>query len=227
MIVGHRGDRARFPANTLAALRSAAAEVGAVELDVRRAADGRLVLSHDPDLDGHVVASTAWEVLAGLDLGDGHGPASVDEVLAALPTAAVDWEVKNLPNEPGFEADHRIALEVAAVARSRDIVSSFWWPNLDAIRDHHPEVATGLLVAVSVPFGTAVDHAVRHGHRALFPDKRLLRGNLERIAVAHDAGLAVGVWTVNDPVEARRLVEAGADGIVTDDPAAMRRALED
>jgi glycerophosphoryl diester phosphodiesterase len=226
VVVGHRGDRARFPDNTLAALLSAGAEVGAVEVDVRRTGDGRLILSHDPELGGHRVASTAWQDLATLDLGGGHRPVVVDEALPALAGVAVDWELKNLPHEPGFEPDHRVALEVAALARPYDIVSSFWWPNVDAVRVHHPDVATGLLVAVSEPFAAAVDHAVRHGHRALFPDRRLLVGHPGRIALAHEAGLAVGVWTVNDPTEGRWLVDAGADAVVTDDPISMRRALE-
>jgi glycerophosphoryl diester phosphodiesterase len=38
------------------------------------------------------------------------------------------------------------------------------------------------------------------------------------IARAHDLGAAVYVWTVDDPVVARRLVAAEADGIITNDP---------
>jgi glycerophosphoryl diester phosphodiesterase len=40
----------------------------------------------------------------------------------------------------------------------------------------------------------------------------------EAIARAHDLGAAVYVWTVDDPRVAERLVEAGADGIITNDP---------
>jgi glycerophosphoryl diester phosphodiesterase len=34
-------------------------------------------------------------------------------------------------------------------------------------------------------------------------------------------GIRVDFWTINDPAEARRLLELGADGIMTDDPAAI------
>ena len=35
---------------------------------------------------------------------------------------------------------------------------------------------------------------------------------------AHEAGAAVYVWTVDDVRLARRLIDAGADGIITNDP---------
>ena len=42
----------------------------------------------------------------------------------------------------------------------------------------------------------------------------------------NDAGLKVVVWTVNDPKIARRLIEAGVDGITTDRPGWMREQLK-
>ena len=42
------------------------------------------------------------------------------------------------------------------------------------------------------------------------------------IAKCHSLGLRVDFWTVDDPDEARRLLELGADGIMTNDPAAVR-----
>ena len=41
----------------------------------------------------------------------------------------------------------------------------------------------------------------------------------------HDAGLLCYVWTVNDPVRARYLAEAGVDGIATDRPGWIRQQL--
>ena len=83
VVVGHRGWPRRFPDNTLTGFLAASAVADAIELDVRRSADGKLVLSHDPTLAGLVVSETPWSVLAELDLGDGHKPALLDEALAA------------------------------------------------------------------------------------------------------------------------------------------------
>jgi glycerophosphoryl diester phosphodiesterase len=41
----------------------------------------------------------------------------------------------------------------------------------------------------------------------------------ERVAVAHNAGLKVMSWTVNKPEDWERLVDAGVDAIISDDPA--------
>jgi glycerophosphoryl diester phosphodiesterase len=42
------------------------------------------------------------------------------------------------------------------------------------------------------------------------------------IAKCHSIGLRVDFWTIDDPAEAARLLELGADGIMTNDPAAIR-----
>ncbi|HWN93893.1 MAG TPA: glycerophosphodiester phosphodiesterase family protein, partial [Methylomirabilota bacterium] len=41
-----------------------------------------------------------------------------------------------------------------------------------------------------------------------------------------DAGLKLVVWTVNDPAIAKRMVEAGVDGITTDRPGWLREQLD-
>ncbi len=45
------------------------------------------------------------------------------------------------------------------------------------------------------------------------------------IREAHDAGLVVNVWTVNDPARMRELIGLGVDGIITDYPDRLRAVL--
>jgi glycerophosphoryl diester phosphodiesterase len=42
---------------------------------------------------------------------------------------------------------------------------------------------------------------------------------------AHQAGLEVHVWTIDEPAEMRRLLDLGADGIMTDRPELLRDVL--
>lgn len=214
-IVGHRGWPARYPDNTLAGFTAASDVADMVELDVRRCGDGRLVLAHDAALGGLLVAETPWSILSELDLGDGHHPALLDEVMAALPEIPIQLEVKNLPIDPGFEPDHRLALETAERARPRDIVTSFNPETIAAVRRVFPDVATGQAIQAPVDVLTAVKHCLDEGHSALVP-------NHAQITQAIDVEIDVYPWTVNEPARARELVEFGVTGIITDDPGLIR-----
>lgn len=189
----------------------------AIEVDVRRCADGKLVLSHDPDLVGFPVGAHEWAFLGELDLGGGHHPVLLDEALGALPDTPVMLEVKNLPHQPGFEPDHRLGLETASRARPGDVVTSFHWPTVDAVRHQFPDVETGLIVGDWVELRHAIEHCFDVGHSAVVPDVALIRAEGVRDQV-RDCGLDVYVWTVNDLATAEELVAIGVSGIITDDP---------
>jgi glycerophosphoryl diester phosphodiesterase len=221
-VVGHRGWPARYPDNTLTGFLEAAGVAAMVELDVRRSADGKLVLSHDPDLAGLLVAEHPWETLAELDLGGGHHPALLDEVLSSLPDTAVQMEIKNLPHQPGFEPDHRVGLEAAARARPGDIVTSFNPETVAAVRRDFPEVDTGLAVEEWVGLDAALDACVEDRHRALVPAVAMVDGPLGADRVRR---VEVYPGTVNDPQLARKLVVWGVSGIITDDPGLMASTL--
>ncbi len=218
-VVGHRGWPDRYPENTLAGCIAAAEVADAVEIDVRRCGDGRLVLSHDPFLGGLPVGDTPWASLSGIDLGEGHHPALLDEVLAALPDTPVQMEVKNWPGEPGFEPDHRLALETAHRARPGDVVTGFYPDSIAAVRRIYPNVTTGLCIPGAVAFGEAVDHCVDAGHEVLVAESSL-------IAAPLNVPLRVFAWTVNDLQRTRELVEIGVTGIITDDPGLISTLRE-
>jgi glycerophosphoryl diester phosphodiesterase len=223
LVVGHRGWPSHFPENTLAGFLAAATIVDVIELDVRRSADGKLVLSHDPTLLGHVICETPWSVLAELDLGSGHKPALLDEALAALPDTPIQLEVKNLPHQPGFEPDHRIALETAERSRPGDTVTSFNQAALEAVRRDFPDVPTGLVINEFGALDEAFDYCLDAGHRALVPKEVLITGPL---ATTMRADLEVFPWTIDEPDRVRELVDFGVSGIITNDPGLIRKHLE-
>ncbi|MGA7096923.1 MAG: glycerophosphodiester phosphodiesterase [Acidimicrobiia bacterium] len=225
-VVGHRGWPARYPDNTLAGFLAAATVSDAVETDVRRCGDGKLALSHDPVIDGMEVARTTWSQLAEVDLGQGHHPTLLDELVASLPDTPMQLEIKNLPFEPGFEPDHRVALETAERARAADIVTSFFWPSVDAVRRSFPDVATGLCLTKGTDLRAALDHCLEVGHRALVPSIDFPPSDMEE---ALQRGIEVYPWVVNDNEMLDELAGIGVSGIITDDPkkmmTTMRRGL--
>lgn len=213
---GHRGWPTRFPDNTEAGIRAAAGVAAGVEIDVRRSVDGRLVLCHDPVLGSHVVAETPWATLSLTDL-DGHRPALLDQVLdLGVP---LDLEVKNDPSEPGFDPVHELARAVADRARPDDVVTSFWWPAVDAVRRSHPQVRTGLLCSDPIPAVDAIRHAVAEGHTWVAPEHSQVDESI--VTLARREGVGIMVWTVDDPTEAARLADLGVDAIITNRPGEL------
>src|SRR4051812_14055963 len=110
LVIGHRGASAARPENTVEAFRHAA-ELGAdwVELDVRRTADGALVVHHDAELpDGRLIVA--------LDAGElPPSVASLDQAMTACAGLGVNVEIKNSAGDPDFDPDQRVARAVAAL----------------------------------------------------------------------------------------------------------------
>jgi glycerophosphoryl diester phosphodiesterase len=141
----------------------------------------------------------------------------------------VNVEIKCLPWEPDADgADRPVVHAAAAAVRAHApdaIVSSFDLDAVDACRAFAPELATAWLTS-SQDVASASAIAAAHGHRWLHPDCRAALTEPERgIRAAHDLGLRVDVWTVDDPVEIRMLAAAGVDAIVTNVPDVALAAL--
>lgn len=223
MVVGHRGSPHRHPANTLAGVEAGLAVDGAVEVDVRSTGDGRLVLAHDSRLLGLVVADSTWPELAQLDLGSGHRPCLLDEALGLR--GRLDLEVKNLPGQAGFDPDGRPALLVASRARHTDVVTSFYWPDMDLVRTRMPAVATGIIIGEGGSFEDGLGHCRARGHAAISVHDSLLdRRRCER---AQEAGVSVLAWTVNETSRARELSHWGVAAIISDHPDMMTAAFRE
>lgn len=217
-VQAHRGSPdpdAGVGENTLGAFERAG-RLGAdgVELDVRLAADGTVVVCHDPSVPG--LGPVAELTVAEL-------PASVPTLAAVLDrcrSTTLNIELKNLPVDPAFDPDERLARRVAGLVGEAGLagsvlVSSFWSGSLETLRDHHPELATGLLVSGWPDPTASVAAAVDFGCAAVHPALAMLTGEL--VTEAHRVGLAVATWTAasrDDLVAAR---SAGVDTVITDD----------
>jgi glycerophosphoryl diester phosphodiesterase len=229
LVIAHRGASGSRPENTLEAFRHARA-LGAdwVELDVRRSADGVLVVHHDAHLpDGRAIVETLAADL----------PDPVPTLAAALEACTgmgVNVEIKNDPTEPDFDGTHDAAVAVAeAVATwlaagglppERVIVSSFAMETVDRLREVAPDLPTGWLTFDLLDPVAVVERTVAHGHAAVHPyDPFVDRRLVDR---AHAAGLAVYVWTVDDPGRMAELVALGVDGIITNHPDRARDVVD-
>ena len=209
--------------NTLPAFRLAR-EFGAgwVELDARRTCDGVVVVHHDAQLDdGRLVAALTVEELPEF-------VPSLAEALEECQGLGVNIEIKNLPSDPDYDADHLVSDAVAGLVQAylgpaNALVSSFNMDALDRLHGVDSTIPLAYLFDIGDPV-SAVDRAVAHEMTAIHPYDPMVTESVVRRA--HDAGLQVNVWTVNDPDRMSALADMGVDGICTDVPDVARRVLD-
>jgi glycerophosphoryl diester phosphodiesterase len=228
VVLAHRGASRVAAENTLEAFRLAAA-LGAdgVELDARRCADGVVVVHHDARIAG---GSTIVELTAA-QLRASHPDVPTLEEALDVCTGLVNIEIKNAPFDPDYDTEQQVAAAVAATVVRRDlldrvIVSSFTVEPLDAVRAADARVRTGWLTLPGFAVTDAVRFAEERGYDALHPERSaVIHDAIGAVTAAHDAGLLVNVWTVDDPGEVVMLAAAGVDGIITNVPDVARRVL--
>jgi glycerophosphoryl diester phosphodiesterase len=228
LVLGHRGANRRAPENTIAAFEAARA-IGAdgVELDVRCTADGALVVHHDPHVDGYglLVAAPFAQLRGAVP-----SVPTLDEALDALSGLVVNIEVKCLPWEPDADPDGNVMRMVATTVQDRGlteqvVVSSFDLGALGVLRSVDARIAAGWLTSRQ-PVEQTAPVAVQRGVGWLHPDIGSVRDDSTgAVALAHDHGLRIDVWTVNDVDDVRALAAAGVDAHLTDTPADALAAL--
>ncbi len=224
LVIAHRGATATARENTLAAF-AAAADAGAnwIELDTHLAADGQVVVFHNDHYDDgrpvHEVSSSQRPEEVPL----------LGEVLDLCSEAdlGVNVEIKALPGEADAETSPALGdavmkiLETHALAGGRVkgtqrlLVTSFRPESIAQVRERGASPTGLLTVTVEDPHATA-RRLADEGHAAINPWDLIVTGAL--VEAAHDAGLDVNVWTVNDPTRMIELARWGVDGIITDLP---------
>ncbi len=241
LVFAHRGGARLAPENTIPALDHGM-RLGAdgIEFDVQLSADGVAVVIHDPTLDrttdhrGPVAQLTAAQ-LAGVDAGfrfevdgafpfrgQGIGVPRLDEVLPRHPDSRIIIEMKGGSPE--------LARAVGACVRKADAVDrvcvgSFHASSIAVIRAEFPEIAT----SAAQPEARWALH--RSWMRWPFTSDRPycafqvpeFAGRMRVVSrhflrYVHREGHVLQVWVVNERADIRRLLDWGADGIISDRP---------
>ena len=240
--IAHRGASALAPENTLRAFRTAVAQgVDLIEFDVLDLPRGPLVLAHSDRLDEVSHGAAAGSVRE-------RSLAELREVAPELPTLdeALAFFVDEAP-ELGLHVDLKLTTRLdeltSALRRHglerRTVVSSFHAPSLRAVARDAPTVRIGFtypedrygvsrrralepvlragLVALRAGAPAILPRMIRRaGATALMLQHALVTPRA--VARAQSLGAPVLAWTVDDPADLHRVVEAGAAGVITNDP---------
>lgn len=233
--VAHRGASQEAPENTLAAFRRAlAAGAAAVECDVQRTRDGRLIVMHDQTVDRTTngrgpVASLTFEECRRLEAGSWFGAAfagervpSLDEVLDLIRgRARLLLEIKHGPMfYEGIEKQIAEALRGHGMSDAA-LVMSFDHPAVRTMRTVAPDVATAIIYRGRLADAAAAARAADAD--ALCPEWHLVTPDV--VAAAHAADLGVFPWTVDEEDAMRHCLALGADGVTSNDVRLLARVL--
>ena len=232
LITAHRGAKAVAPENTMAAFK-AAMDAGAdfIELDVQRTKDGQVLVLHDADFmrmggDPRRVADLTAAEVASIDIGRKRGPQFTGERAPMLQEVIdlvrgrmkVNIELKYNVPDPG------LAPAVVELLRREDfidqvVITSLDYGALRQTRSIEPRLKTGHIVTASMGDVLRTE--------ADFLSLNSAKATTSLVRRARAAGKDVAVWTVNDPEVMLRMIERGADNIITDDPALLVRVMRE
>jgi glycerophosphoryl diester phosphodiesterase len=250
-IIGHRGAAGETPENTLVSFQRAM-EDGAqfIELDGRGSRDGEVIVMHDATVrrttnGTGAVSKQNLKGLEALDAGyrfsrDGGKSypyrgrdiriSTLKEIFDALPLTRFIVEIKQA--RPSIV---KKVLECARQAGKKETVLLATEQD-QIMREIRQELqASGLSVATGFSYGevAAFMSWLAGGRREAYTPAGqafqipceyggMTLVNEQTLGAAHDLGVEMFVWTVNDRKEMARLLGLGVDGIITDFPARLR-----
>jgi len=231
VIIAHRGGAAVAPENTMAAFERGIAD-GAdyLELDVQEDADGVVIVEHDRDFmraagSNLEVWNATQAELAGLDIGGFFSPEfsdqrvpTLEEVLKlAKDRVGVFIELKYYGHDIDLEG--KVVKLVESTGMSSNIViMSLDYDGVRKTAALRPDWTYGLLNAVALGDLTRL----KVNFLALTADA----ASFTTIRRAHQRGMKVYAWTIDDPVQMSVMLSRGVDGIITDKVSVARQVME-
>ncbi len=226
-VIAHRGSSATQAENTWAAFEAAVADgADEIECDVQRTRDGVLVIRHGLMFDSRLVAESLYAEMQAYEPG-----------LVRL-ADLLDWAP---PSRIGLLIelkDPDIALSVGALVAASDwrdhiAIGSFHGPALAALKQDSPEVRTSLMMGSVLAPADLVRLARAYQadgvhpcweHRAPYPHLLL---DAAAVTLLRQSGLNITLWHEERESELRALVALGPDAICTDEPALLRRIVDE
>lgn len=227
----HRGGLSVAPENTMAAFADAVSlGFGYVETDVHVTSDGVLVAFHDDGLlrtcgiDARI-EQTPWSTLKNARVNGREPVPLLEEILRTWPGLRVNIDCKTADAE-----DELISVIRRTGCLDRICVGSFSDRRLARFRSVFGDAlctSTGPREVASLVLASRTRSSIARTNGARAAQVPVRQGPVPVVTrsfvkTAHDLGLQVHVWTIDDPAEISRLLELGVDGVMSDDTRALR-----
>jgi len=224
-IIAHRGSSLASPENTLRAFQLGIDEgATAIELDVQRTADGKIVVMHDADLkrvsgSPLVVQKSTFDEIRAVKV-DGEPIPTLDEVIDLTKgRVGLLVELKSLGGD-----GPALVEGVVEVLRRREVlaeanVMSFVYEEVQAVKRLEPRLRVGFLATARIGDLTRLKVDFLAVSRGQATDAL--------VATAHARGRQVYVWTINERRDMQMLLDRGVDSIITKKPALLVEVLKE
>ena len=221
LIIGHRGASAIAPPNTLKAFEMAIElKADYAEFDIHITKDGEIVIIHDSDtfdVTGvkRIIKDMTLDQVKCLNAGEGEKIPTLQELISiARGKLGLQIEIKSTNL-----LDKLIKILKEENLLNSSIVSSFMLDELLKLKLLEPSVKVGLLLSEDLVrpklIKRRIEKIAKNNFYSIHPP--FITINKELVDFAHNFGLKVIVWTVNDREIMEKLIEIDVDGIISDD----------
>jgi len=233
-IIAHRGSSFVAPENTVAAANLAWEQgADAVELDIYLSKDNRVVVMHDSNTkrtasQSYTIAETHSEVLRTLDAGSwkneqykGEKIPFLEEMIATVPSnRKMVIEIKC-----GIEVLPALQQVVNGCGKRDQLVFiGFGWETILATKQLFSSNACYWLCSSAPEVSAKMSEAAQKGLNGINLNNKII--DEETVKKAKALGLEVLSWTIDDPEEAKRLIQLGVTGITTNRPDLIRQSIQ-
>ena len=244
-ITAHRGAAGLAPENTLSAIREGMKYADRIEVDVHQSKDGKIVVMHDSSVERTTngkgkIKDLDWDYLSTLDAGSwfspeyegDHIPLFEEVIDLVCPKKVLLIEVKE-GEYPSIENKIARMIEEKGVIDSV-IIQSFSTKILETFHEINPEIRLHKLFAKQIylfgfPITFVQAPSLFHTATLFYLKKypyiqefsifhRLFSKHLIKKLDTQTRGKHINVWVENNPQRARKLIQSGIDGIITDYP---------
>ena len=226
----HRGASTHNPENTMTAFQAAVKDgADGLEMDIQLSRDEVPVIIHDQTLERTtngkgLVKFRTWPQLQRLDAGRWFSEQFKEERIPCLDEILLEFGARiklNLELKT-FEAGQMVLDLLKHKPNKHIIISSFNYRLLEFLRSSDSKIRLAVLFGDG-NWHRAIKFAMELNATAFHcADDQFCR---PMITACHQRGLAIYVWTVDDPSRAKTLLRCGVDGLFTNDPKLLRRSL--
>ncbi len=199
------------------------------ECDIHLTADGEIIVNHDHDIEGLVIAEHSYAELSSHLLANGEKRPTFDEYLTQAAKAPKTVLVVEFKAQGSDERDEALVRKAMKKIRkhglwdpSRVAFISFSYCSCKTVAKLAPAFTNQYLNGDIAPADLA-----KAGINGIDYKYKVLYEHPEWVKEAHDLGMSVNVWTVNKAKDMRNFIEMGVDVITTNEPLLLREILGD